>query len=150
VEIRDNKETLLVNYFGFEIYNEEEGKTTYRNTWITNKTVTRENVELLAGCGRTRWKIESERNNTLKNQSYHLTHNFGHGKQHAGEIYCLLILLAFLHHGLMILCDERYIKARACFGRRDEFFNALRFAFFWFEHQSWEDFMRFIIPDGSG
>jgi len=51
---------------------------------------------ILADCGRARWKIENENNNTLKNQGYHLTHNFGHGEQHAGEIYCILLLLAFL------------------------------------------------------
>jgi hypothetical protein len=133
-----------------EIYNEEKKKSTYKNTWITDKAVTSLNVQLLAECARTRWKIENEHNNTLKNQGYHLTHNFGHGDLHAGEIYCILILLAFLHHGLMILCDRQYMKTRACFGRRDEFFNALRFAFFRFEHKSWEDFMRFIIPDGPG
>jgi len=150
VEIRDSKETLLINYFSLEIYNEEKDKNTYKNTWITNKTVTGENVELLAECGRSRWKIENKNNNTLKNQGYHLTHNFGRGERHAGEIYCILLLLAFLQHGLMILCDLLYMKARACFGRRDEFFNALRFAFFRFEHKSWEDFMRFIVPDGPG
>jgi hypothetical protein len=30
----------------------------------------------------------------------------------------------------MILCDENFIKTRSCFGRRDEFYNALRI-FFW-------------------
>ena len=29
--------------------------------------------------GRSRWKIENETFNTLKNQDYHLAHNFGHG-----------------------------------------------------------------------
>jgi hypothetical protein len=38
----------------------------------------------------------------------------------------------------MILCDEDFIKARGYFGRRDEFYNALR-TFFWaFEFQTWE------------
>jgi hypothetical protein len=150
VAIRDHKETVLVNYFGLEIYNEEQNKTTYRNTWVTNKPVTAEHVELLADCGRTRWKIENEHNNTLKNQGYHLTHNFGHGERYAGDTYCVLLLLAFLHHGLMQLCDELYIRARACFGRRDEFFNALRFAFIRFEHSSWEDFLHFIHPGAPG
>jgi hypothetical protein len=151
VEIRDNKETLRVNYLYFEIKNEETGKTTYKNSWITNKLITQENVKLLAQCGRARWKIENEHNNVLKNHGYNLEHNFGHGQNHASDMYCLLAMLAFQMHGIMHLLDEEYQKARRSFGRRDEFFAALRFSFQRFLHQSWEDFMRFVAgPDFDG
>jgi len=36
VEIPDNKETLLVNYFSLTIWNEKLNKSTFYNTWITN------------------------------------------------------------------------------------------------------------------
>jgi hypothetical protein len=50
----------------------------------------------------------------------------------------------------MILCDENFIKARRYFGRRDEFYNALR-AFFWaFEFQGWYDFLLFVIIHARG
>jgi hypothetical protein len=121
-----------------------------KNSWITDKVITKENVPLLTECGRARWKIENENNNVLKNYGYHLEHNFGHGENHAGEVYCVLNLLAFLVHGLMILCDESFIKARSYFGRRDEFYNALR-TFFWaFEFQGWEDFLLFVITHARG
>jgi hypothetical protein len=68
----------------------------------------------------------------------------------SGKIYCLLNLLAFLVHGLMILCGEKFIKARSYFGRRDEFYNALR-TFFWaFEFRSWDDYLLFVITHARG
>jgi hypothetical protein len=150
IENRAEGEKLLVNYLCFETYDLEKGKAVYRNSWITDKPVARENARLLVECARTRWKIENENNNVLKNYGYHLEHNFGHGGNHACEIYCILNLLAFLVHGLMILCDEDFIKARSYFGRRDEFYNALR-TFFWaFEFRSWDGFLLFVITHARG
>jgi hypothetical protein len=150
LENRAEGEKLLVNYVYYETYNREQGKIVYQNSWITDKPVTRENVQLLAECGRTRWKIENENNNVLKNYGYHLEHNFGHGESHACEIYCLLNLLAFMVHGLMILCDERFKRARSYFGRREEFYNALRTFFRAFEFPSWDDFLLFVITHAKG
>ncbi len=45
---------------------------------------------------RARWKIENETFNTLKNQGYHLEHNFGLGKKHLSEVFVCLMMLAFL------------------------------------------------------
>jgi hypothetical protein len=147
VEIRDDKETLLVNYFSLTIWNEEKKKETFHNTWISNKTITKENVAHLASCGRSRWKIENEHNNTLKNHGYHLEHNFGHGKTYACEMYCLLMLLAFQMHSLLQINDEDYQKARACFGRRDEFFNDMRSLMRRNLFDSWQHFIIFMHED---
>ena len=46
--------------------------------------------------GRARWKIENETFNTLKNQGYHLEHNYGHGEQNLSVVLALLMMLAFL------------------------------------------------------
>jgi hypothetical protein len=40
----------------------------------------RNNIVMLVKGGRARWKIENETFNTLKNQGYHIEHNFGHGQ----------------------------------------------------------------------
>jgi hypothetical protein len=132
-----------VNYLYLEIENEGKGKTTYKNSWITNKTVTEENVKLLASCGRARWKIENEHNNVLKNHGYNLEHNFGHGEQYASEVFCILNLLAFMFHTILDLCDEQYKRLRESVGRRDEFFNILRVALRFALHESWEAFLSF-------
>jgi len=141
VEIRDSRETLPVNYISLQITNEEKGKVTYRNSWVTDKEVREDNVMLLASCGRARWKIENEHNNVLKNHGYNLEHNFGHGQEYASEMFCLLNLLAFLYHGILHLVDEDYRGAREYAGRRTEFFNELRAVFKWFPHENWHTFI---------
>ena len=122
LELRADGENLHVNYMRMEIWNEGKGEVTYRNSWITNKSIKRENVRLLVECARARWKIENENNNVLKNRGYNLQHNFGHGANHASEIFCLLNLLGFMLHSIQDLVDLTYRQARCSFGRRDAFF----------------------------
>jgi hypothetical protein len=122
----------------------------YKNSWITDKPVSKEHVRLLVSCARAWWKIENEHNNVLKNCGYHLEHHFGYGENHACQIYCILNLLAFLVHGLMILCDEKFQKVRSYFWRREEFHNALSIFFWAFEFQRWDDFLLFVITHARG
>jgi hypothetical protein len=141
VAIRDSKETLPVNYLYMELWNEEKGKVTYKNAWVTDKEIREGNARLLAGCGRARWKTGNEHNNALKNRRYNLEHNFGHGKNHVCEIYVVLNLPGFLLHGLMPLLEEDYQKTWGSFGRRETFSGALRFSFRRFPHESREAFL---------
>jgi len=147
VEIREEQPTLKVNLFSLEIWNEDKGKATYRNSWVTNLEVNEKNISEMVECARARWKIENEHNNVLKHHGYHLEHNFGHGQEHACEIYVLLNLLAFQMHGILLLLDEGYQKARGSIRRRDEFFAGLRLIFSRFLFQSWEEFIGFIAQD---
>jgi hypothetical protein len=153
--LRDSPDALLVNYLSLELRHEKTGKIVYRNSWITNKELGAENVEQLAVCGRTRWKIENEHNNVLKNRGYNLEHNFGHGKNHAAEMFFLLNLLAFQMHTILELGDEGYRKARATVGRRDMFFYHMQAAFRYALHETWQDFLLFVrgedfIDDDGG
>jgi hypothetical protein len=61
--------------------------------------------------------------------------------------YSLLDLLSFLIHGLQDLADDDYQKARASFGRRDEFFEALRYETRQYLHNSWNVLFSFIAED---
>jgi hypothetical protein len=147
VPIRDDtKDPLLVNYFSIEIKNKETGRITYHSSWITNKQVDEPNVVRLVECARARWKIENEHNNVLKNNGYNLEHNFGHGKNHAGEVFFMLNLLSFMFHTILDLCDAGWQKARDSLCRRDTFFAYLQAAFRFALHQSWQDFMFYILP----
>lgn len=147
VEIRGEEPTLQVNIFSLEIWNEEKGKVTYLNNWITDLKVSEKNIMEMTECARARWKIENEHNNVLKHHGYHLEHNFGHGQQYACEIYALLNLLAFQMHGILLLLDEGYQKARGSIRRLDEFFAGLRLIFSRFLFQTWEEFIGFIVQD---
>jgi hypothetical protein len=117
-----------VNFFQYWII-DKKGKTTYRNSWVTDLLVSRENVQHLVKGGRARWKIENETFNTLKNQGYHIEHNYGHGKQYLSMNFFVLNLLAFLVHQILELCDLSYQQCRAKFSSRKEYWNQLRCTF---------------------
>ncbi len=63
--------------------------------WVTDLPLNPHNASELARAARSRWKIENETFNTLKNAQY-LEHNFGHGTQHLSDTFAALMLLAFL------------------------------------------------------
>ena|SRR5512135_2768387 len=65
-------------------------------SWITDFVLTPENVWDIMRGGRARWKIENETFNTLKNQGYHLEHNYGHGEQNLSVVLAVVMMLAFL------------------------------------------------------
>ena len=73
-------------------------------SWITDFLLTRDNVWDIMRGGRARWKIENETFNTLKNQGYHLEHNYGHGEQNLSVVLALLMMLAFLVDQVQQLC----------------------------------------------
>ncbi|MDQ3061810.1 MAG: transposase [Acidobacteriota bacterium] len=85
---------LKVNFLLYEQC--AKGAETKRWTWITNLPLNACGVEKVARGGRARWKIENETFNTLKNQGYHFSHNYGHGYRNLASVLALLMLLAFL------------------------------------------------------
>ena len=72
-----------INFIQFRII--KHGEVKYRNAWVTDLVPTTDNIVQLVRAARARWKIENEAFNTLKNQGYHLKHNFGHGDRHLSE-----------------------------------------------------------------
>ncbi len=73
-------------------------------SWITDFLLTPDNAWEIMRGGRARWKIENETFNTLKNQGYHLEHNYGHGEQNLSVVLALLMMLAFLVDQVQQLC----------------------------------------------
>jgi hypothetical protein len=138
---------MAFNYLYLEIWNEAKDKVTYKNAWITDLTVDSGNVVEMVKCARARWKIENENNNVLKNHGYHLEHNFGHGEEYACEVYCLLNLLAFQMHGIMVFLDEGYQIARRKIPRRDELFAGMRFMWDRYLFDTWDQFIAFVVDD---
>jgi Transposase DDE domain len=94
VPLNESHPDVLVNVLQYwEI--DGDGKVQYFS-WITDFLLTPENVWDIMRGGRARWKIENETFNTLKNQGYHLEHNYGHGEQNLSVVLALLMMLAFL------------------------------------------------------
>ncbi|GMO40298.1 MAG: hypothetical protein Ta2B_20170 [Termitinemataceae bacterium] len=127
-----------------EITERDSGKQTYYCSWITNKPINDLNVQHLVDCARTRWKIENEHNNVLKNRGYNLKHNFGHGKEHASQIFFLLNLLSFQFHTILECADENYKKIRVRFSVRTVFFETMRAFLYMSFYDSWHDFLAAI------
>lgn len=69
VPLRDGKDAMLVNWIGFEII-DAKGRVKYSMAWVTSLPVTKQNVAEIVACGRTRWKIENEGFNVMKNHGY--------------------------------------------------------------------------------
>jgi hypothetical protein len=86
----------------------------------------------------------------LKNRGYTLEHNFGHGKNHAGEVFFLLNLIAFPFHTILDMGDEDYQKARGLTSRRDDFFYPLQAALRYALHETGRGFLIFARGEDSG
>ena len=74
----------------------------------------------------------------LKNQGYHLEHNFGHGDQHLSEAFFTLNLIAFFIHQIFELVDGLYQRVRTFFSSRRAFWDEVRSAFRLFLFTSWD------------
>lgn len=144
VPINGHHKSELVNFFDYRLV--VGGKTNYHNSWVTDVTVTENNVVELVKIGRARWKIENETFNTLKNQGYHIKHNFGHGSRNLSYNLFLLNLLAFFVHQILELSDRLYQKCRTeKFTSRREFWNQLRCTIRILVFNYWEQLLLLIL-----
>jgi hypothetical protein len=139
VPLNGTRDADSVNFFQFQI--RKDGKVTYRNSWVTDIAIDQSNIEDLVRAGRARWKIENETFNTLKNQGYHIEHNYGHGKQNLSMVFFILNLLAFYLHQILELTDPLYQKCRLEFSSRMEYWNNLRSIFRMFTFRDWEQML---------
>lgn len=101
---------ISTNYFEYEEF-DAAGKRTFYNSWITDIPVDQDNIKELVRAGRSRWKIENETFNTLKNQGYNLEHSYGHGEQFLATNFMMLTFLAFLVDQIAQKLDEAFKKA---------------------------------------
>ena len=78
--------------------------------------------------GRSRWKIENETFNTLKNQGYNFTHNFGHGYGQLCTVFAYLMMLAFTIDQIQQHCCP-YFKVLLQLKTKVKIWQALRAVF---------------------
>ena len=145
VPLNGTKDADHVNFFQYQIVS-KNNKITYKNSWVTDISVNKNNVVTLVKGGRARWKIENETFNTLKNQGYHIEHNFGHGKHNLSMVFFVLNLLAFYVHQILELTDRLYQTVRYTkFTSRKEFWNQLRCTFRILVFRSFEHMLAYIL-----
>lgn len=142
--LRDSKDALNVNWIGMTI-TDAAGKVTYNNSFLTSLAVTRQNVDEIATCARARWKIENESFNVLKNNGYHLEHNFGHGKQNLAMMFAAMNLLAFAFHTVCDCSEDLWIKARTAKRARKRLFEHIRTITAYLVFPSWDVLFQTLI-----
>jgi len=140
----EEKPALDVNWLGLTIC-DAKGKTLYDGAFVTLLPLTRETIVETAACARARWKIENEGFNVLKNNGYHLEHNFGHGKQNLAMLFCAMNLLAFAMHTACDLIEGLWIKAREAKRARKRFFEHIRTITEYLVFPDWSTLMTTLI-----
>ena len=144
VPVRDSDDALLVNWCELTT-TLVDGTIIFKNAFITNHLITRENVKEVVIAGRTRWKVENENNNTLKTKGYHLEHNFGHGDQYLSSMMLTFNLLAHLFHTILELVDDNYRLLRQTLPTRKTFFDDIRALTRYVCFESWDHLLTFMI-----
>ena len=141
--LREGKDALAVNWIGVTI-SDAKGKVTYDSAFVTSLPVSKDNINELAACARARWKIEKSFN-VLKNNGYHLDHNFGHGKQNLAMVLAAMNLLAFAFHTVCDCLEDVWARARAAKRARKRFFEHIRTLTSYLIFPDWETLMTTLI-----
>ena len=120
------------------------GKTE-ETTWqfLTDLPVDGSTAAWIAALGRTRWHIENETYQTLKDQDrgVRLERNYGHGHRHLMTHLALSMLLAFQLDQLQTIgCAEFRAALDAESGRPTYLWTAMRTVLHRFEVDSWSTF----------
>ena len=142
VALNKSHPNLKVNFFEYRQTNSKGKELNF--SWVTNITISTDNVYLLMRGGRARWKIENETYNTLKNLGYNFEHNYGHGKQYLATIFCLLMMLAFLVDQIQEICCKLFQAVKDYAGTYRGLWNRMRVLFEYSYVDSWENFYHVI------
>jgi hypothetical protein len=143
VPLNESNPDELVNVLEYwEIH--PNGKVQYFS-WITDLTLTADNVYAVMRGGRARWKIENETFNTLKNQGYHGEHNYGHGEQNLSVVLVLLMMLAFLVDQTQQLCCPLFQAAWHKMGTKRHLWEEIRHLFRAFLFKSMTELLLALI-----
>jgi len=126
-------------------------------SWVTKIKITTDNIYKIMRVGRSRWRIENETFNTLKNQGYNFEHNYGHGNKNLCSVLSMLMMLSFLIDQVQQLTCNTYQKARQKAGPLYAIFERVRSFIQMFEMASWDVIYKFIgspetipFPDKTG
>jgi hypothetical protein len=141
--INDTHNDLLVNFVEYLELDGERIK--YRSSWITDIKLTQANIIEVVKGARSRWHIENETFNTLKNQGYHFEHNFGHGNANLSSVMTYLMMIAFAIDQVQEHTSKYFELALKKEERKKYLWEKIRSLFMNFIIDSWETLYRVII-----
>ena len=137
VPLNKSHPDFMVNFI--EYWETDKKGNTQHFSWATDITITDENAYKVMKGGRSNWRIENNTFNTLKNQGYHFSHNFGHGYQNLCTVFGMLMMLAFFVDQAQELYCHLFKKARAKFKSRTSLWDKIRGMFSELFIKSWDD-----------
>jgi hypothetical protein len=149
VPLNDSNAGLNVNVLHFIERNHKKNKET-KWLWVTDILITKDNAKSIMQAGRSRWKIENETFNTLKNQGYNFEHNFGHGYNGLSNVFAGLMLLAFYVDQILEACNLDFQAVLKKCGSRANTFEKIRGAWFYFTIESFESLYKAILDPPKG
>lgn len=147
IALNESYPDLRVNYLEYWEFDKNGKQTIF--AWVTSLPVSSDNAYEITSAGRTRWKVENELFNVIKNKGYNLEHSYGHGKQYLCSTLGGLMLLAFLIDEIQELACRLFQAARAPWHARIVLWKKLLALFFTFDIQDWESLMRALANPGS-
>ena len=135
LSLNESHKAVRVNFLRY-VESAADGTEGPEWTWVTDLPLRRTTVKQVMRGGRTRWRIENETFNTLKNQGYHFEHNYGHGEKNLCTVFALLMMLAFLIDQVQQKCNPLFRAAWTKKGPKCALWEAVRFLFDSFEVSS--------------
>ena len=147
VPLNGTHDNITVNFVDYW-QTDKKGKRQHFS-WITDIHAKKETVEYVMKAGRSRWHIENETFNTLKNQGYNFEHNYGHGKNNLCTVMSMLMMIAFAVDQITESCHFLFTKARISAGARKVLWAEMAFVFRYFTITDWEHFFNIIIKNGK-
>ncbi len=147
VPLNDSNEDCRVNVLQFW-ETDKNGKESHW-TWVTDIELTDETARTVMKGGRTRWRIENETFNSLKNQGYNFEHNYGHGKENLSTNFMYLMMCAFLIDQILELGCKFFKRAHEKMGSRTGLWSRMREMFLLFEIENWEALFQAIVIQPS-
>lgn len=146
VQLNESSPDVVVNFIMYAEYG-PDGTELTKFSWVTDLLVTMSNARKLTRGGRSRWKIENETFNTLKNQGYHYEHNFGHGRKHLSVVFAMLMMLAFLVDQVQQICCPLFRAVWEKYGSKRALWEKLRSHFEHFLFSSMRHIYEVMLHD---
>ena len=107
--LNKSHDDLRVNFLQHDEFAPDSGDVSNRFGWVCDLSISRPLLYRYSTAGRSRWRVENETFNTLKNQGYQYEHNFGHGQENLCTVLMLLMFLALTIDQIQQACCPVFI-----------------------------------------
>jgi len=144
-----SNQSVRVNFLQHFEYDPNSGDVSKRFSWVTDVNLDRSLLLKFSMGGRSRWRIENETFNTLKNQGYHFEHNYGHGKQNLSTVLMLLMFLAFMVDQVQQACCPLFAAVHEKYKSRRALWDKLRSHVCHFTFESFAQLWRAMLTGSA-